>query len=56
MTELKQALTALGVSVSDHEARQMFAAIDLDSKNIEEKYFYSSFQLITFSLFLENGM
>ncbi|UJR35638.1 hypothetical protein I4U23_028388 [Adineta vaga] len=28
--ELKQALTALGVTVTDQEARQMFSAIDID--------------------------
>ncbi|CAF3326219.1 unnamed protein product [Rotaria socialis] len=32
LPELKKALAALGVTVSDHEARQMFAAIDLDSR------------------------
>jgi len=31
MSELKQALGALGVTVSDQEARQMFSAIDIDS-------------------------
>lgn len=30
--ELKQALQALGVQVSEQEARQMFSAIDIDSK------------------------
>jgi Ca2+-binding EF-hand superfamily protein len=29
---LKQALNALGVNVTDQEARQMFSAIDIDSK------------------------
>ena len=31
--ELKQALSALGVSINDQEARQMFSAIDADSKS-----------------------
>ncbi|CAF0719920.1 unnamed protein product [Rotaria sordida] len=30
LPELKQALSALGVRVNDHEARQMFSAIDID--------------------------
>ena len=34
--ELKSALGALGVTVSDQEARQMFSAIDIDSK--EKKF------------------
>jgi len=34
INELKQALSALGVNVSDQEAKQMFSAIDIDSKNI----------------------
>lgn len=32
MSELKRALAALGVTVNDQEARQMFSAIDIDSK------------------------
>ena len=32
IVELKQALRALGVSITDEEARQMFSAIDIDSK------------------------
>lgn len=36
VSELKQALGALGVTVSDQEARQMFSAIDIDS-NIKKK-------------------
>jgi len=32
VSELKQALTALGVNVTEQEARQMFSAIDIDSK------------------------
>jgi hypothetical protein len=32
ISELKQALCALGVNVTDQEARQMFSAIDIDSK------------------------
>jgi len=35
---LKQALSALGVNVSDQEARQMFSAIDVDSKNFKEYF------------------
>jgi Ca2+-binding EF-hand superfamily protein len=31
--ELKQALAALGVTITDQEARQMFSAIDVDSKD-----------------------
>ncbi len=32
IAELKQALCALGVNITDQEARQMFSAIDIDSK------------------------
>ncbi len=38
ISELKQALSALGVNVSDQEARQMFSAIDVDSKNFKEYF------------------
>jgi Ca2+-binding EF-hand superfamily protein len=40
--ELKQALGALGVSVSDQEARQMFSAIDIDSKKMTQLVLYVS--------------
>ncbi|CAF3951238.1 unnamed protein product [Rotaria magnacalcarata] len=36
LIELKKALVALGVTVSDREARQMFAAIDLDKNGLIE--------------------
>lgn len=34
VSELKQALSALGVPVTDQEARQMFSAIDADSNSL----------------------
>ncbi len=37
ISELKQALSALGVNMSDEEARQMFSAIDIDSKNFKKE-------------------
>jgi Ca2+-binding EF-hand superfamily protein len=37
MSELKQALNALGVQLTDQEARQMFSAIDVD-RNYRGKF------------------
>jgi Ca2+-binding EF-hand superfamily protein len=34
VSELTQALSALGVKVSDQQARELFTAIDVDSKAI----------------------
>ena len=39
LSELKQALQALGVHVTDHEARKLFAAIDTDSKHFLKNAF-----------------
>lgn len=36
MPELKQALSALGVRVTDQEVRQMFSAIDINSNDLIE--------------------
>ncbi len=35
VNELKQALCAMGVNVTEQEARQMFSAIDADSKKLK---------------------
>ncbi len=35
VNELKQALCAMGVNVTEQEARQMFSAIDVDSKKLK---------------------
>ena len=39
LSELKQALGALGVHVKDHEARKLFATIDTDSKHFFKNAF-----------------
>ncbi len=52
VNELKQALCAMGVNVTDQEACQIFSAIDVDS-NLKKMSFIIRF---FFCLFLENGL
>lgn len=52
VNELKQALGAMGVNMTEQEAREMFSAIDVDSKKKKG----NQIPLINFLLFLENGL
>ena len=46
MIELKQSLSALGVNVNDQQVKQIFSAIDVDSKTIRKEFHKKFIHLI----------
>jgi hypothetical protein len=52
VNELKQALGAMGVNMTDQEARQMFSAIDVDSKHNN----FHKLLIIDLFFSLDNGL